>query len=169
MSYGLLLLRLVIGGIFFAHGAQKVFGVWGGPGLAGTRGWLQGLGFRPAGLFAALVAFQELGGGLLLALGFLTPFGSLAVCASMFVAIPMVHWKNGFFNGNGGFEFPLALAAAAIALAMTGPGRFSIDRALHWDDNLSGVWWGVGVAALAAAGAFVVVTFFRTAPAEAAA
>jgi putative oxidoreductase len=164
MSYGLLLLRIVVGGIFAGHGAQKLFGWWGGPGPAGTRGWLAGMGFRPAAFWAAMVSLQEFGGGLLLMFGFLTPLGSLAVCASMFVAIPMVHWKNGFWNGNGGFEFNLALSAAAIALAATGPGRFSIDRALGWDDNLSGLWWGVGVAAAAAVGAFIAITVFRSAP-----
>ena len=152
MSYGLLLLRVVIGVIFAAHGAQKLFGWWGGPGPAGTRGWLGGMGFRPAWLFATLVSLQEFGGGLLLAFGFLTPLGALAVTASMVVAIAMVHGKNGFWNGNGGYEFNLALTAAAVALAATGPGRFSIDRALHWDDNLSGVRWAVGVVVVAVAG-----------------
>jgi putative oxidoreductase len=165
MSYGILLLRIVVGGIFAAHGAQKAFGWWDGPGLAGTRAWLSGMGFRPAGLFAALVTLQELVGGLLLVFGFLTPLGSLAVTASMFVAVPMVHWKNGFWNGGGGYEFNLALSAAAIALAATGPGRFSIDRALGWDHNLSGLWWGVGVAAAAALGAATAITVFRRVPA----
>ena len=157
MSYGLLLLRVVIGVIFAAHGAQKAFGWWGGPGPAGTRGWLGGMGFRPAWLFAALVTAQELGGGLLLAFGFLTPLGTLAVTASMVVAVALVHWKNGPWNGNGGFEFNLALTAGAVALAATGPGRFSIDHALGWDDNLSGVWWAVGAVAIAAAGGFLAI------------
>lgn len=155
MAYGLLLLRVVTGLIFAAHGAQKVFGWWGGPGPAGTRGWIGGMGFRPAWLFAALVSLQELGGGLLLAFGFVTPLGALAVTASMVVAIAMVHWKNGFWNGNGGFEFNLALVSAAVALAATGPGRFSIDRVLHWDDNLSGVRWAIGIVAVALIGGFL--------------
>jgi putative oxidoreductase len=157
MSYGLLLLRIVIGGIFAAHGAQKLFGWWDGPGPAGTRGWIGSMGFRPAWLFAALVSLQEFGGGLLLAFGFLTPLGALAVTAAMVVAVAMVHWKNGFWAGNGGFEFNLALVAGAVALAATGPGRFSIDRALHWDDNLSGVRFGIGVVVVAVVGGLAAV------------
>jgi putative oxidoreductase len=157
MSYGLLLLRVVVGVIFAAHGAQKLFGWFEGPGAAGTRGWIGGMGFRPAWLFAGLVSLQELGGGVLLALGLLTPLGSLAVTASMVVAVTLVPWKNGFFVGKGGYEFNLALAAAAVALAATGPGRFSIDRALGIDDNLSGLWWGVGVVAVAFAGGFLAI------------
>ena len=152
MSYGLLLLRVVVGGIFAAHGAQKAFGWWSGPGWAGTQSWIGGMRFRPAPLFAALVTLQELGGGLLLAFGFLTPLGALAVTASMVVAVSLVHWPKGFWNGNGGFEFNLSLVAGAIALAATGPGRFSIDRVLHWDDNLSGLWWAVGALAAALVG-----------------
>lgn len=157
MAYGLLLLRVVIGGIFAAHGAQKLFGWWGGPGVAGTRGWIGSMGFRPAWLFAALVSLQEFGGGLLLAFGFVTPLGALAVTAAMVVAVSLVHWSKGLWNGNGGYEFNLSLMAAAVALAATGPGRFSIDRALHWDDNLSGVWWGVGVVAVAFVGGMLAV------------
>jgi putative oxidoreductase len=157
MSYGLLLLRVVIGVIFAAHGAQKLFGWWSGPGWAGTRGWIGSMGFRPVWLFAMLVSLQEFGGGLLLAFGFLTPLGALAVTASMVVAVALVHWQNGFFAGNGGYEFNLSLVAAAVALAATGPGRFSIDRALHWDDNLSGPWWGLGVVVVALVGGLLAI------------
>ncbi len=157
MSYGLLLLRVVIGSIFAGHGAQKAFGWWDGPGPAGTRGWLGSLGFRPAGLFAALVIAQELGGGLLLAFGFLTPLAALAVTSSMVVAVALVHWKNGFWISKGGFEFNLALSAGAIALAATGPGRFSIDRALGWDDNLSGARWALGAVVIAVVGGFLAI------------
>jgi putative oxidoreductase len=152
MSYGLLLLRVVVGAIFAAHGAQKLFGWWGGPGRAGTRGWIGSMGFRPDWLFALLVSLQEFGGGLLLAVGFLTPLGSLAVVAAMVVAVALVHWQKGFFAGNGGYEYNLSLVAAAVALAATGPGRFSVDRALHWDDNLTGVRWAIGVVVIAVVG-----------------
>jgi putative oxidoreductase len=157
MSYGLLLLRVVIGLIFAAHGSQKLFGWWDGPGQAGTRGWLGSIGFRPAWLFAALLTAQEFGGGLLLAFGFLTPLGTLAVTAAMVVAVALVHWKNGLWSSKGGFEFNLALTAGAVALAATGPGRFSIDRALGWDDNLSGLWWAVGAVAIATVGGFLAI------------
>ena len=165
MSYGLLLLRVVIGLIFFAHGAQKLFGWWSGGGLAGTRGWLGGMGFRLPGVLALLVAVSETS-GLLLALGLLTPLAALLVTSSMVVAILAVHWKSGFWSSNGGYEYNLALLAGAVTVAATGPGRFSIDRALGWDDNLSGLWWGVGVVALALAGGGFVVTALRATPPE---
>lgn len=72
----------------------------------------------------------------------------------MINAIAVVHWKNGFWNTNGGFEFPLVLLTVVTAIAATGPGRFSIDRAIGWDDNISGLWWGVGVLVVAIAGSF---------------
>src|SRR5262249_45263322 len=88
--------------------------------------------------------------GLLFALGFLTPLAALGMTVVMFTAIAVVHWSKGFFNTNGGFEFPLLLASVAVAVSATGPGRFSIDRAIAWDDNSGGLWWAVGVAGVAA-------------------
>lgn len=160
MAYGLLVLRVVIGLTFFGHGAQKLFGWWGGGGLAGTRGWLGGMGFRMPAVLALLVAVSE-SSGILLALGFLTPLAALLVTSAMVVAILAVHWKKGFWATNGGYEYNLVLIAGALTIAATGPGRFSLDRALGWDDNLSGVWWGVGVAALALAGGTFVSTVLR--------
>jgi putative oxidoreductase len=153
VAYGLLFLRVVVGAVFAAHGTQKLFGWWGGGGLRGTAAWLGSLGFRPPLVMASLVAVSETSGSVF-ALGLATPFAALAVATTMVVAVGAVHWKNGFFSGTGGYEFNLVLWAAAIAVAATGPGRFSLDRAFGWDDNLSGVWWGVGVlaASLAAAG-----------------
>ncbi len=154
MAYGLLLLRVVVGVIFAAHGTQKLFGWWGGGGLRGTADWLGKSGFRPPRVMAFLVAVSETS-GVVFALGLATPLVALALASTMVVAVGAVHWKNGFFSGKGGYEFNLALWTAAVAIAATGPGRFSLDRAFGWDDNLSGVWWGVGVLAvsLAAAGA----------------
>ncbi|HZQ81275.1 MAG TPA: DoxX family protein [Gaiellaceae bacterium] len=166
MAYGLLFLRVVVGLIFFAHGAQKLLGWFDGPGLAGVRGWLGSMGMRMPALMALLVACSETS-GLLLALGLLTPFVALALVTTMFVAIATVHWKNGFFSGKGGYEFNLSLVAAAVAIAATGPGRFSLDRAFGWDDNLSGLWWGVGVLVVAALTAAFIVTALRTPPAPA--
>jgi putative oxidoreductase len=163
MSYGLLFLRAPIGAIFFAHGAQKLFGWWGGPGLKGTSGWLASMGFRAPAALALMVSLAE-GGGLLFALGLLTPLAALGMTSAMFVAIWSVHWKNGFFVGKGGYEFNLALIAASVAIAATGPGRLSLDRALGWDDNLSGLWWGVGVLALALLSAAIVLGPLRGAP-----
>jgi putative oxidoreductase len=167
MSYGLLLLRVVIGGIFFAHGAQKLFGWWGGGGLKGTAGWLGSMGFRSPSVMALLVALAE-SSGLLFALGLLTPLAALGMCSAMLVAIGAVHWDKGFWLANGGYEFNLALLSAAVAVAATGPGRFSLDRAIGWDDNLSGVWWGVAVLGIAAIAATVILGPLRTAPPPAA-
>jgi putative oxidoreductase len=163
MSSGLLLLRIVIGLTFFGHGAQKLFGWWGGPGPAGTSGWLGSMGFRMPGLLALMVGLSE-GSGLLLALGFLTPLAALLTTSAMMVAIASVHWSKGFWSSNGGYEYNLALIAGSVAIAAIGPGRYSIDHALGWDDNLSGHWWGLGVVLGAAAGAAFILTALRGAP-----
>jgi putative oxidoreductase len=160
MSYGLLLLRLVVGGTMFSHGAQKLFGWFGGGGPQGTAGFFGNFGFRTPLLMAILAGLGE-SGGLLFAAGFLTPLAALGIAIVMINAITLVHWSKGFFNGNGGFEFPLTLLTVAVAVAATGPGRFSVDRALGWDDNLSGVWWGIGVLGAAIAISFVTLTAFR--------
>ena len=135
MAYGLLLLRVVLGSIMAAHGAQKLFGWWGGPGMSGTAGMCSSLAYRSPFLMACGLAFAEFGGGLSLATGFLTPLGALAVTVVMLNAVYLIHWPKGFFTGNGGYEFNLLIAASAIALVATGPGRFSIDRAIGWDDE----------------------------------
>jgi putative oxidoreductase len=160
MSYGLLLLRVVIGGTMFAHGAQKLFGWFGGHGLRGTAGFFGSLGWRLPLLMAFLAGLGE-ASGLAFALGFLTPLAALGIAVVMLNAIVVVHWKNGFFAGNGGIEFPLVLAAVAVGVAATGPGRFSIDRWIGWDDNISGVWWGAGVVAAAVVISSLTVSVFR--------
>jgi putative oxidoreductase len=160
MSYGLLLLRIVVGGTMFSHGAQKLFGWFGGPGLRGTAGFFESMGWRMPLVLAFLAGLAETS-GLAFAAGFLTPLAALGIAVVMLNAIFVVHWKNGFFNGNGGLEFPLTLATVAVTMAATGPGRFSIDRLIGWDDNISGLWWGVGVAAAALAISFVTATVLR--------
>jgi putative oxidoreductase len=169
MAYGLLLLRVVLGSIMAAHGAQKLFGWWGGPGMSGTAGMCSSLAYRSPFLMACGLALAEFGGGLSLATGFLTPLGALAVTVVMLNAVYLIHWPKGFFTGNGGYEFNLLIAASAIALVATGPGRFSIDRAIGWDDNITGPWWALGVAAVAIVVAFLTLTAGRrrTAVAEA--
>jgi putative oxidoreductase len=164
MSYGLLLLRVAVGLTFAAHGAQKLFGWFGGPGMQGAAGFVRSLGFRPPTPWVWLLALAEFFGGLGLAFGLLTPLVALVLAIDMLVAIWTVHWQNGFFAGNGGLEFPLALGVAATALAFTGPGRFSIDRAIGWDDETMGVWWGVGVGATALAAAVLILALGRTQP-----
>lgn len=130
LSIGLLILRLVVGLTLAGHGAQKLFGWWGGSGM---EGWIQivtRLRIRPARPWAWVAALSEFGGGLLLALGLLAPLGSLAIAGAMLVAIATVHLPKGFWNAKGGYEFNLTLIAAVAALALTGPGRFSVDQAV---------------------------------------
>jgi putative oxidoreductase len=164
MASGLLLLRLAVGGIMAAHGAQKLFGWWDGPGLRGTIGMCNNLAYRWPTLMGVSLALAEFGGGLLLAAGLLTPLGALAVTIVMVNAVYLVHWAKGFFNGNGGFEFNLLIGASAVALAAIGPGRFSLDHAFGLDDNMSGIWWGVGVGGLAIVVAFLSLTVGRRRP-----
>jgi putative oxidoreductase len=160
MSYGLLLLRVVVGGTMAAHGAQKLFGWFDGPGLEGVKGMLANFGFRVPSLLALGLALTECA-GTLFALGLLTPFAALGIVVVMLNAIALVHFKNGFWAGKGGYEFNLVLLTVAVAVAATGPGRFSLDRALGWDDNLSGLWWGVGVLGAAAVLSFLALSLGR--------
>jgi putative oxidoreductase len=146
MELALLGLRLVVGLTFVAHGAQKLFGSFGGPGITGTAGFLEQLGLRPAKLKAWLSGGAEFFGGLLIALGLLTPFAAAALIASMTAATLTVHARNGFFNTAGGFEYNLVLAASVFALAGVGAGTWSLDHALGID--AMGTGW-----ALAALGA----------------
>ena len=127
---GLLILRLVVDLLLAGHGAQKLFGWFGGPGLQGTTGWLRSLGLRPAPFWAIMAGISEFGGGLLLALGFLSPLASLGLIGAMLMAIILVHWDKGLWNANGGSEVPLTNLAAALALAFTGPGAYALDTVL---------------------------------------
>ncbi len=130
LSAGLLIARLVFGLGIAAHGAQKLFGWFGGYGLAGTGGFFESLGFRPGKAFAAAASLNELGGGLLVALGLLGPIGPALMISVMVVAIPVMHWRNGFFVANNGIELPLLYATGALALAFIGFGQYSLDAVL---------------------------------------
>ena len=124
--YGPAVLRLAIGAIFVAHGAQKLFGIWGGGGIDGTTAFFTQLGLSPAQPLAILVGVVEFAGGLLLIGGVLTLFAALALTIDMLVAVWKVHLAGGFFL-PAGFEFNLALIAALVSLMLTGPGALSID------------------------------------------
>ena len=141
MDIGLLLLRLTIGLTLAAHGAQKLFGWFGGPGLDGTGQAMATLGFHPGRRHALMAGLVEVGGGLLLAIGFLTPAAAALVFSVMLVAAVSAHAKQGFFAHNGGYEYPLVLGVAGLAAAFTGPGALSLDAL--FGSSVSGALWGV--------------------------
>ncbi|GAA2393401.1 hypothetical protein GCM10010420_17860 [Streptomyces glaucosporus] len=126
---GLLVLRVGTGGLLFAHGAQKLFGWFGGHGLEGTRQAMEQMGFRPGGQSALAAGAAEAGGGALLTLGLATPAAGAAVAGTMAGAVS-VHAPAGFFVTEGGYEYPAFLGFVATCLAVTGPGRHSLDRLL---------------------------------------
>ncbi len=130
VALGLLVLRLVVGLTVSAHGAQKLFGWWGGSGMTGWTQMVQRLRIRPAQPWAWVAALSEFGGGLLFALGLLSPLGSLAIVGAMLVAIATVHLSKGFWATKGGYEFNLSLIGGAVAIALAGPGTYSLDNAL---------------------------------------
>jgi putative oxidoreductase len=129
-ALGLLILRLVVGGILAAHGAQKLFGWWGGPGINGWTGAMTRMRIRPPRPWAWISALGEFAGGLGLAFGLFYPLPSVAIAGAMLVAIALVHLPKGFWNGKGGYEFNLSLIGAVAALALTGPGAISLDNAI---------------------------------------
>ena len=130
LDVALLVLRIGVGLIFAVHGAQKLFGVWGGPGFAGWKGAMTHMGYRPAGAFAAVSATAEFAGGLLLAIGLFTPLAAFVLVAQSVVIIGAAHWRSGFFNKDNGYEFPLALATGVVAILLAGPGAVSVDAVL---------------------------------------
>lgn len=129
-SFSALALRLPLGIIFAAHGAQKLFGWFGGYGLQGTGQWMESIGLGPGVLMAALSGLAEFFGGLALILGLLTRPAALVLAVTMLVAIFTVHFSNGLFMSNNGYEFGLALLAGAVSLLISGGGRASVDRLL---------------------------------------
>lgn len=141
MTIGLLILRLVVGLTMASHGAQKLLGSFGGPGVAGTAGMFGKLGYRKPLVLAYLAGAAELFGGLLFAAGLFTPFAALALIVVMLNAIITVHWAKGFFATAGGYEYNLAIVAVATAVAALGPGRYSLDHVLGIAGSLSGAWW----------------------------
>jgi putative oxidoreductase len=146
MDLALLALRLIVGLGFAAHGAQKLFGAFGGHGIEGTASFFEQVGLRPGRVHARASGTAELAGGLLIALGLFTPFAAAALIGVMTAAVLTVHAPNGFFNANGGYEYNLVLVAALFGLAGIGAGDWSLDSALNLD--LAGTGW-----ALAALGA----------------
>ncbi|PWW26957.1 putative oxidoreductase [Cytobacillus oceanisediminis] len=130
LSLGLLLIRLVIGILFIGHGAQKLFGWFGGYGLKGTGGWFDSIGMKPGVTMALFAGLAELIGGILFALGLLTPLAGIMIAGTMVMAIVKVHFSNGLWATSNGYEYNLTLLAVAIGVALTGPGLYSFDAFL---------------------------------------
>lgn len=127
-NLGLLILRLTVGPLLAAHGAQKLFGSFSGPGLKGTSGFMESLGMRPGSVWGSMAGMAEFSGGILTALGFLNPVGPLNIMAAMAVATRKAHWKLPVFVSSGGAELAATNMAAAAAIAAAGPGAYSLDR-----------------------------------------
>ena len=160
---GLLVLRLVVGLTMAAHGAQKAFGWWKGPGWTGWTAVMVRMAFRPASLWGVVSIAAELLGGLLLAVGLLTPFAAMALIGQSVVIVLKAHWARGFWNRDGGFEFPLSLAAGVVALIGTGPGRVSLDAALGLSYSAE---LRAGLIAVGVLGALVAIAISRVARAD---
>ena len=129
-SYGLTVLRIFVGIIFAAHGSQKLFGWFGGGGLAGTAQWMESIGLAPGMLMAVLAGGTEFLGGLALIIGLLARPAALGLSFTLLVAIFSVHISNGLFMANNGYEFALALLGGTVAVLIEGAGKLSIDRAI---------------------------------------
>ena len=156
MDLGLIVLRLVVGLLFAGHGAQKLFGAFGGGGIQSTEGMFDNIGLRPAGFHARAAGTAEFLGGLLIALGLFTPFAAAALIGVMTAAVATVHAPNGVWNTNRGYEYNVVLAAAVFALAGIGAGAWSLDSAFGFD--LHGAIWALaalGVGVIGGVGAVV--------------
>ena len=129
-GYGLTVLRIFVGVIFAAHGSQKLFGWFGGGGLAGTAQWMESIGLGPGTLMAALAGGTEFFGGLALIIGLLARPAALGLSFTLLVAIFSVHIHNGLFMANNGYEFALALLGGTVAVLIEGAGKLSIDRSI---------------------------------------
>lgn len=130
ISIALLILRVGVGLTLAGHGLQKLFGWFGGPGLIRVKQGFEKQGFKPAWPWIALAIVGEVGGGLSVALGFLTPLGTAGILGAMAMATFKSHWKNGFWLNKGGYEYSLMLMIVSIAIGLIGPGYYSLDTLL---------------------------------------
>jgi putative oxidoreductase len=154
MELGMLVLRIVVGGLFAGHGAQKLFGWFGGAGPEGTGRFFDSVGLRPGRTMALLAGLAELTGGVLFALGLVTPLAAALLIAVMSTAIATMHWPHGVWASKGGFEYNLVLIAVAFATTSIGAGDWSLDHVLNL--HVAGPEWALGallVGLLAAIGA----------------
>jgi putative oxidoreductase len=129
-ALGLLLIRVVVGLTFVGHGAQKLFGSFGGHGIEGTAGFFESIGLKPGRTMVVAAGVAELVGGLLFALGFLTPLAALAIIGTMLIAIVKVHGPNGYWATQNGYELNLIILVIALGVALTGAGSYSLDAIL---------------------------------------
>ena len=141
MKLLILILRLVLGSLFFGHGAQKLFGWFGGYGPDGTGGFFESLGLRPGRQHAMAAGVAETGGGALLALGLATPAASAAITGVMTTAIQTVHRPNGPWATENGWEYPAVIIGTVLAIAEVGPGPISLDAALG--NERKGTGWAL--------------------------
>jgi putative oxidoreductase len=162
MEVALLVLRIAAGTLFAAHGAQKLFGWFGGGGISGTAAAFDGMGLRPGRVHATAAGFNEFAGGLLLALGLLTPLAAVLIIATMTAAVITAHAKNGPFVTNNGWELNALYAVIAFAVAGIGAGEVSLDNALGLD--IAGIGWAVGALAAGVLGGIGAVVAGRAAP-----
>ena len=159
---GLLLLRFAVGGTFFAHGMQKVFGLWGGPGIDGFARMLEGFGFQQATTLSWVTGITELVAGAFVVLGFLTPLAAAGLLAIMINTVAL-KFGNGFFiaspAGAGAVELEVVLGLAAAALVLTGPGRVALDNGRAWHRRPAS--WGVLALVIGVAAAVLVFVLLR--------
>jgi putative oxidoreductase len=159
---GIFALRAVTGGLLAGHGAQKLFGSFGGPGLKGTASMMEQLGLQPGKQWGMAAALSEFAGGTLTALGLGGPLGPISVLSSMTMAATTAHWGKPIWVTEGGAELPVTNAAVAVAIAMAGPGRYSLDQMI----GIKVPRWFVAGTVLIAAGAIAMAHNQRSLPAE---
>ena len=155
VDVGLLALRLGVGGVLMAHGAQKLFGFFGGKGIEGTAAAMESMGFEPGRESAIAAGLGETGGGALLAVGLASPVAGAAAAGTM-AAAAAVSWQKGLFAQRGGFELPLLLGVGAVGLGLTGAGTLSLDEATG--GVLDRPWMAAGAFVAGAAGAAAVIS-----------
>ncbi|GER82888.1 MAG: DoxX family protein [Thermogemmatispora sp.] len=148
LSLGLLILRLGAGLTLTGHGLQKLFGWFGGAGLARTRENFARQGLQPAWLWVTLAVLGEVGGGLAVALGFLTAVGAAGMAGAMAMATFKSHWRNGFWMQRGGYEYSLLLMLVSIVIGLTGPGNYALDALLGIGQRETVLFIGLALAAL---------------------
>jgi putative oxidoreductase len=163
MDVSLLLLHVIVGLLFVGHGAQKLFGAFGGYGLEGTGGYFESIGLRPGKLHAFAAGTAEFAGGILLTLGLLLPLAAALIAATMTAAILTVHLPKGIWNHEGGLEYNLVLILLVLTLVAVGGGEYALDEALNLD--LTSAAWAFGSVGAGVLGGIGAVLSGRLAPA----